>query len=55
MFMEIYEFLRSIWGLWMMMIFLGICAWAFWPSNKTRFERDGQIPLRDDDRDTQER
>jgi cbb3-type cytochrome oxidase subunit 3 len=32
----------------MMLIFLGIAAWAFWPRNAKRFERDAEIPLRDD-------
>lgn len=45
----IVEFLRSLWGLWLMMIFLGIVAWAFWPKNKDRLERYGDIPLREDD------
>lgn len=52
---EILEFLRSIWGLWLMIIFLGIVAWAFWPKNKDRLESYGDMPLRDDDHDTQER
>ena len=32
-----------------MLLFLGIVAWAFWPRNKERFERDAAIPFRDDD------
>lgn len=52
---EVSEFLRSIWGLWLMIVFLGIVAWAFWPKNKGKFERYGEMPLKDDDHDTQER
>lgn len=48
---EIAEFLRSIWGLWLMIIFLGIVAWAFWPKNKDRLNSYGAMPLRDDDHD----
>lgn len=51
---EISEFFRSIWGLWLMALFLGIIAWAFWPKNKDRLERYGEMPLRDDD-DNEER
>jgi len=51
---EVAEFLRSIWGLWLMVLFLGIVAWAFWPRNKDRLERHGSMILRDDD-DNEER
>lgn len=51
---EIVETLRSLWGLWLMVLFLGIVAWAFWPKNKDRLERHGAIPLRDDE-DNEER
>lgn len=52
---EIANFLASLWGLWMMLIFVGIIAWAFWPGSKRRLERHGEIPLRDDDEDTPNR
>ncbi|MET4701864.1 cytochrome c oxidase cbb3-type subunit 4 [Constrictibacter sp. MBR-5] len=45
---ELSELARSFWVVWMMLIFLGIAAWAFWPRNAKRFERDAEIPLRDD-------
>ncbi len=48
-FAEISEVLRSFWGLWLMILFLGIVAWAFWPRNKERLESYGDIPLRDED------
>lgn len=47
----IVEFLRSLWGLWLMVLFLGIVFWAFRPRNRARFESYGDIPLRDDDDD----
>ena len=31
------------------LIFIGVTAWAYWPKHRARFERDGRIPLRDDD------
>jgi len=43
------NFLRQFWGLWLMLLFLGIVWWAYRPGNKNRFERDAMIPLRDDD------
>ena len=43
------DVLRPIWGLWAMVLFLGIVFWAFRPKNKGRFESYGDIPLRDED------
>ena len=45
----IYAWANALWPLWLMILFLGIVAWAFWPKRKARFEKDAQIPLRDDD------
>lgn len=44
----IYEF----WLVWLVILFLAIVAWVFWPKRKQELERHGDIPLRDDDRDT---
>lgn len=43
------DVLRPLWGLWLMVVFLGIVAWAFWPKNKARYEDAAMIPLRDDE------
>jgi cytochrome c oxidase cbb3-type subunit 4 len=48
---ELYEFLRSLWVVWLILIFLGIVAWAFWPGNRKRFKRDADIPFREDSED----
>jgi len=48
-------FLRQFWGLWLMLLFLGIVWWAYRPGNKRRFEDDAMIPLRDDDDAVEER
>ncbi|WP_413204719.1 cbb3-type cytochrome c oxidase subunit 3 [Rhodospirillum sp. A1_3_36] len=45
---DVSHFLRQFWGLWLMLVFGGIILWAFWPKNKDRFEKYGEIPLRDD-------
>jgi cytochrome c oxidase cbb3-type subunit IV len=42
------ELAHQLWGLWLMLAFLAIAFWAFRPANKRRFERDAQIPLKDD-------
>ena len=47
---QFFEFVRSLWVVWLMAIFIGIVAWAFWPSNKKRLEAHGRIPLDDDDK-----
>ena len=42
---EIAEYLRSLWVVWMMAIFVAICFWAYRPRNRRRFEALGRIPL----------
>ncbi len=48
-----YEYLRALaasWGLiFFGFIFIGVVAYAFWPSRQKQFEQDAQIPLREDD------
>ncbi len=48
-----YENIRALaatWGLIIFgFIFLGAVAYAFWPSRQKQFERNAQIPLREDD------
>lgn len=29
-------------------VFCLIAAWAYWPSNRKKFDQDGRIPLDDD-------
>ena len=38
----------SLWLLWLVLLFVGIVAWVFWPGRKRRLERHGQIPLDED-------
>jgi cytochrome c oxidase cbb3-type subunit IV len=42
----IYAFASSLWVLWFMALFIGICAWAFWPARRRDMEEHGRIPLR---------
>jgi cytochrome c oxidase cbb3-type subunit 4 len=46
---ELSAFFRQFWGLWLMILFLGVIAWAYRPKNKSRFDDDAMIPLRDED------
>ena len=45
---EFYEVVRSLWVLWLIILFAGIAFWAFRPKNKQRFEDDAQIPFREE-------
>ena len=45
---SIYGAIRSLWVLWLMLIFIGIVVWAFWPGRKKKLERAARIPLEDD-------
>jgi cbb3-type cytochrome oxidase subunit 3 len=47
----LYGMLHSLWLVWLVVIFVVIAAWVFWPSRKNEIERHGKIPLRDDDED----
>ncbi len=41
------EWANTVWGLWLMLIFLGIVAWVFWPGRKKAMEEHARIPLED--------
>ena len=40
---------KSLWVVWMLALFVGIAAWAYWPRRRDTLERHGQIPFRDPD------
>lgn len=46
---EFHEIVRNLWSVWLMVLFLGIVAWAYWPTRKRRSEMHdhAQIPFRD--------
>lgn len=48
---ELSEIARAWWGLWLMILFVGIVGWAMWPSRRRGEEmRDAaMIPFREDD------
>ncbi|RTL90121.1 MAG: cbb3-type cytochrome c oxidase subunit 3 [Hyphomicrobiales bacterium] len=42
--------LAASWGLiFFGFIFISVVAYVFWPSRRKQFERNAQIPLREDD------
>lgn len=48
--MDIYQFLHDYWVVWMVIVFLGIIAWVYWPSRRRKqgFDEAAQIPLDDE-------
>lgn len=49
MLQELNQFMRPFWVVWMMLLFLGIVAWALWPKRKSEMEKHARIPLEGDD------
>jgi cytochrome c oxidase cbb3-type subunit 4 len=43
------ETIRGLGTVFLMGAFLGLCAWAYWPANKRRFEQDALLPFREDE------
>jgi cytochrome c oxidase cbb3-type subunit 4 len=52
---EVYAFIRSLWLLWLVLLFVAIVAYVYWPSRRKRLESYGSIPLQDDTPDRRER
>ncbi len=48
MYDELIHLLRALVSVWVMLIFLGIVAWAFWPKRRRRLEALARIPLDDE-------
>jgi cytochrome c oxidase cbb3-type subunit 4 len=49
---ESWRAFAAAWGLiFFGLIFLGVVAYVFWPSRQKEFERDAEIPFREDDND----
>jgi len=47
---ELWADLRSLWVLWLMLLFVGIVAWVYWPSRRRRAQMQdhANIPFRED-------
>jgi cytochrome c oxidase cbb3-type subunit 4 len=48
---EIVYWARQLWVLWLMLLFLAIVAWAYWPGRRKKMEEHARIPLQDDAED----
>ena len=44
-----YAFVKSFWVVWLLVLFVGIVVWVYWPGRKKQLETHGEIPLRDDE------
>lgn len=44
---SLFDFFRTFWVVWLMLIFVGIVFWAYRPRNREKMKDHGQIPLRD--------
>lgn len=52
---DIAGFLRGYWGLWLMLIFVGLIAWTLRPSARQKHRDASRIPLEDDQEPGRER
>lgn len=44
----LWDAVRPLWLVWLVIFFGGIVFWALRPGNRQRFEEDGMIPFRDE-------
>ncbi len=42
------ETIRGLGTLVLLVAYLGLCGWAFWPGNRRRFQEDALLPFRDE-------
>jgi len=42
------EWLRSLWLVWLVVLFALVVWWAYRPKNKKRFEEDALMPFKDE-------
>ena len=45
--MDLWELVRPLWLVWLVILFSGVVFWAYRPKNRGRFEEDGMIPFKD--------
>jgi cytochrome c oxidase cbb3-type subunit 4 len=44
----LHSVLRSIWVVWLTILFIGIVVWVLWPSRRRKYRDAARIPLEDD-------
>ena len=49
---QVVEVVTNFWGLWLMVIFIAIVAWVYWPGRKKKLEDLGRIPFKDENGET---
>ena len=49
--LSIWELAKTLWLLWLMLLFAGIVFWVYRPKNKQKFEDAARIPFREDNGD----
>jgi cbb3-type cytochrome oxidase subunit 3 len=45
--LETYPWLRSLWTVWFVSLFVGLVIWTMWPSRRAVWVKRGEIPLND--------
>ena len=46
---DVLVFSQSWGSVYFTVMFVAVCVYALWPSNKTKFDKAARAPLRDDD------
>ena len=41
--------LKQFWVVWLMILFVGIVAWVYWPGRRQEMEDNARIPFRDEE------
>ena len=41
--------LKQFWVIWLMILFVGIVAWVYWPGRRREMEDNARIPFRDEE------
>ncbi len=44
---DVVQTAKSFWGLWLMLIFVGIVVWVMWPGRKREMDEHARIPFED--------
>ena len=44
---EAYAAIKSLWVVWLILVFLGLVVWVYWPGHKKRLEAHRDIPFED--------
>ena len=44
----VFEWVRSLWLVWLVVLFALVVWWAYRPKNKKRFEEDALMPFKDE-------